>query len=371
MKLIAQVKLQPTAEQSDALRHTLLSWNAAANYISARAWETQSFRAYDLHHATYYDVRQRFDLTAQAAIRVIAVVADAYKLDRRVKRVFRPLGSMTYDNRILSWSLPKSQVSIWTMAGRQKIPFVCGERQRRMLDTLQGECDLVYRDGMYFLHQTINVPEGEAFNPDDWLGVDVGIANIAVDSDGTVYQGKSVKAVRYRNRQLRRKLQTTGTKSAKRRLKILSGREHRFSTDTNHVVSKQIVETAQRTGRGIAVEDLTGIRDRVRLRRCQRDNLHSWAFAQLRCFLEYKAKLHGVPLVAVDPRNTSRTCPVCGCIDKRNRQTQSVFLCTQCGHAGLADYIAATNIRGRAAVSRPNVAAIGPATSFTLRREVT
>ena len=363
MKLIAQVKLQPTPEQADALYNTLLAWNEAANYISNQAWEAQSFHAYDLHHANYYTVRQRFGLTAQAAIRVIAVVADAYKLDNRVKRTFRPLGSMTYDNRILSWSLSKSQVSIWTVNGRQKMPFVCGERQRRMLETLQGECDLVYRNGMYFLHQTVNVPEDETFNPDEWLGVDFGIANIAVDNDGTIYQGKSVKAVRYRQRQLRRKLQAKGTRSAKRRLQKLSGKEHRFVTNTNHVVSKQIVETAQRTARGIAVEDLKGIRQRVRLRRSQRDNLHSWAFHQLRLFLEYKSKLHGVPFVAVDPRYSSQTCSVCGHCEKANRPTQETFLCRSCGFADLADHNAAVNLGRRALVSAPNVAAIGLATS--------
>ena len=130
-------------EQSDALSRTLLAWNEAANYISSYAWMAKSFRAYDLHHATYYDVRERYGLTAQAAIRVIAVVADAYKLDKRVKRTFRRLGAMTYDNRILTWAIPKSQVSIWTMDGRQRMSFVCGDKQRQLLESLQGECDLI------------------------------------------------------------------------------------------------------------------------------------------------------------------------------------------------------------------------------------
>ena len=198
MKLISQVKLRPTPEQADALRRTLLAWNRAANYISDQAWMRKSFRAYDLHHATYYDVRERFGLTAQLAIRVIAVVADAYKLDKRTKRTFRKMGSATYDNRVLSWQLAKSMVKIWTMDGRQYIPFVCGERQRKLLESLQGECDLVYRDGNYYLHQTCNAVEDDSFDPSDWLGVDMGIVNIATTSEGMKFTGGEILGVRKR-----------------------------------------------------------------------------------------------------------------------------------------------------------------------------
>lgn len=355
MKLVAQVKLVPTEKQADALHRTLLAWNEAANYISDQAWMRKTFRAYDLHHATYYTVRERFGLAAQAAIRVIAVVADAYKLDTQAKRTFRKLGSMTYDNRILSWSLDTFEVSIWTMDGRLRIPFVCGERQREMLQSLQGECDLVYRNGAYYLHQVCNMLEDDSFDPDDWLGVDFGIVQIATTSDGEAFSGAEVLGVRKRRRRQRRRLQKIGTRSAKRRLQALSGRERRFATNVNHTISKRIVEEAKGTGRGIAIEELTGIRDRVRLRRSQRDNLHSWAFFQLRAFLTYKAALAGVPLVAVDPSNTSRTCSVCGYVDRASRPDQATFLCVVCGHAANADHNAAVNIRRRAAVSRPNV----------------
>jgi transposase len=101
---------------------------------------------------------------------------------------------------------------------------------------------------------------------------------------------------------------------------------------------------------------LSGIRTRVTARRPQRATLHSWAFRQLRSFVEYKARCEGVPMVLVDPRNTSRTCPNCGHVDKANRKSQSQFSCVVCGHAGLADHIAACNIGSRAAVNLPNVA---------------
>ena len=144
-----------------------------------------------------------------------------------------------------------------------------------------------------------------------------------------------------------------GSRSARRRVKKLAGRERRCAGDVNHCVSKRLVAKAKGTGRGIALEALSGIRDRLTVRRSQRATLHSWSFHQLRAFVEYKARLAGVVVVAVDPRNTSRTCPACGCVDKRNRPSQSKFLCVACGFSGLADHIAAGNIARRGAISHP------------------
>jgi IS605 OrfB family transposase len=357
MKLIAQVRLQPTPDQAEALRQTMLAYNDAANYISDQAWMRKSFRAYDLHHATYYAVRERFGLSAQLTIRVIKDVADAYKLDTKRKRTFRRMGSMTYDSRVLRWMLDKSEVSIWTMTGRQKMPFVCGERQRQMLETLQGEADLVYRNGEWYLHQPCNILEDDGFDPDEWLGVDLGIVNIATTSDGATFTGADVLGVRKRRRRQRKRLQAKTTSSARRVLRRLSGREARFARDVNHRISKRIVEEAKRTARGIALEELKGIRTRVRLRRSQRDNLHSWAFFQLKCFVEYKAQWHGVPVKVIDPRYTSQTCSRCGHVAKANRPSQDVFLCVACGYAAHADHNAAINIGRRALVRAPDVSA--------------
>jgi IS605 OrfB family transposase len=354
MKLVAQVKLLPDAEQRAALLRTLEAANAACDYASAHAWRTRAFGKFDLQKAAYRAVRERFGLGADIAVRVFAKVADAYKLDRRTQRTFAPRGAFPFNDRLVSYKLAAATVSIWTLAGRQKIAFVCGARQRDLLAGLRGECDLVYRHGEFYLFQTCEVAEAPAITPVDFLGVDLGIVNIATDSDGTAHQGKAVANVRFRQRRLRAKLQRKGTKSSRRRLKRLSGKERRLATDVNHCISKQLAQSAKDTGRGLALEDLTGIRDRVTARRSQRARLHSWSFHQLCAFIAYKAQRAGVPVVLVDPRNTSRTCPACGHIDKANRPTQSKFSCVRCGFAGLADHIAAENIR-RAAVNLPNV----------------
>ena len=240
------------------------------------------------------------------------------------------------------------RVSIWTTSGRQFVPFVADERNRTLLCSRLGETDLLYRDGEWYLYATCNVAEPAPSVPTDYLGVDLGVVNIAVDSSGTIYSGAQLRGLRHRQRRLRAKLQSKGTRAAKRLLQKRRRKEARFAAWVNHTISKRIVATAKAHGLGIALEDLKGIRERITVRsgqHGQRATLHSWSFHQLRQFLTYKARLGGVQLVLVDPRNTSRTCPGCGCIDKKNRPSQSEFKCVSCGLAGLADQIAAENIR--------------------------
>ena len=356
MKLTARIQLLPTPAQAEALQQTLAQANAACQYVSDFAWETKIFRQYDLHHQCYRAIREQFGLSAQVAVRAIAKVADAYKKDRKTRRIFRPKGSIAFDERILSWRLRDHTVSIWTVQGRLRIPFMCGERQWKYLQTRQGESDLGWHQGLFFLSATCEVAEPVAVEVKGALGVDLGVVNIAVDSDGKVYPASHIHNVRFRRGRLRAKLQAKGTRSAKRKLKRLSGKEHRFARDTNHCISKKLVAQAKDTNRAIALEDLQGIRSRVTVRRSQRAILHSWSFFQLRSFVTYKAKRAGVPVALVDPRNTSRTCPACGHVDKANRPSQSRFSCVVCGFAGLADHIAAVNISRRAAVNPPIVA---------------
>lgn len=355
MKLTARIKLQPTKKQHKVLLQTLEAVNAACNYVSEVAWQTHTFGQFSLHKLCYANVRTTFRLGADSTVRVFAKVADSYKIDKQAMRAFSSHGAFPFNDRLVSYRLDKRVLSIWTMDGRQKMPFIISNHAANLLRGLHGECDLVYRKGEFYLLQCCDIDEPTPQEVDDFLGIDMGIANVAVDSDKTIHQGKTIKSVRYRHRQLRRKLQAKCTKSAKRRLKQLSGKERRFAADVNHVISKQIVATAKDTGRGIALEDLTHIRKRVTAKKSQRAQLSSWSFFQLRIFIEYKAKLMGVKVVAVDPHNTSRTCPCCGHIDKENRKTQDKFLCVDCGFSGLADYIAAMNIRSRALLSVPNV----------------
>ncbi len=358
MKLISQVKLLPTKEQFDVLKCTTETTNASCNYLSLRAWEAKTFRQYSLHKLSYYDTRHEFpNLSAQTIVRCIARVADAYKLDHKTQRVFRFNSAITYDDRILHWYVDKSSVSIWTVSGRLHIPFVCGPRQRLMLQTRQGESDLIFVKGRWYLLATCNVEELPEQELTDVLGIDLGVVSLATDSDGVSFSGVAVEKQRHIYAHRRRNLQHNGSKSAKRKLKSISGKQSNFQKDTNHVISKSIVQKAQDTNRAIAVENLTGIHSRTTFRRSQRARHANWSFFQLKSFITYKARLAGIQVIEVDPRNTSRTCQVCGCIDKANRRSQSSFRCVSCGFSANADCNAARNIRARADIMRPMVSA--------------
>jgi IS605 OrfB family transposase len=365
VKLTVQVKLLPTPEQAESLRHTLEIANAAADKLSAMAWEKKEFRRFPLHKLYYRKIRDEFPLSAQIVCLLTAKVADSYKLDHDTQRHFRKHGSIAYDSRILSFDLVKSLVSLWTVAGRKRIAYICGDKQRTLLKYPRGEADLIFRKRKWFLNVTVEVPEEKEHEAIDALGVDLGIVEIAYDSDGRNYSGRTLNKIRNRNLSLRAKLQRIGTKSAKRLLKKRSKREANFARNTNHIISKSIVQTAKRTNRAIAIEKLTGIRARVRARKSGRTSLHSWGFAQLGGFLKYKAALIGVRLVEVDPRNTSRRCFKCGHTAKENRKSQSVFSCVKCGYQTNADGNGADNIRLKGleiiragAINHPNAEAI-------------
>jgi IS605 OrfB family transposase len=188
-----------------------------------------------------------------------------------------------------------------------------------------------------------------------YLGVDLGIVKLATSSDGVSYSGDEVEKTRRRYTGLKAVLQRVGSESAKRHLRRLSGKERRFKKQTNHVISKELVAVAKGTKRALALEDLRGIRSWGTVRHGQRGRHGKWAFNQLRAFIEYKAKVAGVPVLMVDPRDTSRRCSGCGYVEKGNRVNQSEFRCRVCGRSVNADFNAAKNIRWRAAVNQPIV----------------
>lgn len=359
----------PKADQAAALRSTLRTVNEAANWVSGVAFERGVPREYELRKHTYAELKAQ-GLGAQAAQHVIKKTRDAYttlkanikagnlgkpasKRRRKAESkpiVFRPDAAQPYDDRCLSWQYDQQTVSIWTTAGRLRgVRFACSPDALRMLrEHRKGESDLIERDGAFYLIAVCDIPEPEVYEPAGFVGVDLGIVNIATASTGYRAAGRGLNRHRKRQLDLRKKLQAKGTKSAKRLLKKRSRKEARHTANVNHIISKTIVATAERTGSGIALEDLTGIRSRVRLRKDQRTSLHSWSFHQLGQYIEYKAKRAGVPLVYVDPAYTSQQCSECGHIDQKNRVDQATFACRSCGALMHADDNASHNIGRKA-----------------------
>lgn len=375
-----RVKLAPTPVQEFALADTLRVCNQAATYVSQVAFDGRDSHGrtgtkFILQDVLYQDVKDRFGLGAQPAIRVIGKTVDAYTTlrsnllegnlglpgsPRRTKAeskpiVFRPDAAQPFDKNCLSWQHDARTVSIWSTTGRlQGVRFVGQPSDLALLAGNKiGETDLQFTGGQWFLIATLDLPTTAVVEPSaGFVGVDLGIVNIAfAATDRGVaiadWSGGAITLRRKKNQKLRAKLQAKGTKSAKRLLKKRSKKEARFVTDVNHQVSRRIVTEAQRTGHGIAIEDLTGIRERVRLRKPQQVALHSWAFAQLGKFLIYKAEAAGVVIIPVDPAYTSQTCSECGYVSRLNRPHQAKFACRSCGVVLHADQNAAVNIARR------------------------
>jgi putative transposase len=363
--LTETLKLRPSLTQTEFLLATMKTFNSAANHVAGVAFANQISNPNKVHHLTYFDVRSRFGLSAQMTTRARTKACNALKRDRSIRPTFRELGSIAYDARIMTWKGP--DVSLQTLSGRVVVPVVWTARVAWLdsVGTRRSMADLIFRDGHFYLAVVVDVPDVPLGpEPNDWLGVDLGLVNIAVDSDNTAHSGKEVRLRRYHNRTLRTKLQSKGTKSAKRLLKKRRRKESRFARHVNHCISKQLVSKAKGTGRGIKLEDLKGIRDRTTVSRAQRADKDSWSFGQLRSFVTYKARISGVHLVFVDPRNTSRECPKCHYVDKKNRKTRDWFCCLKCGFAAPADFVGATNIRFKAAIDQPYAAKRNPKESL-------
>jgi IS605 OrfB family transposase len=225
------------------------------------------------------------------------------------------------------------------------------------MDRLSGQVDLVYRQGQWYLYATIVLPDPTPIEPTDFLGVDLGVVNLATTSDGTTHSGAGIEACRRRLQRSATVSQMHGKrpKNIRRALKRMARREAGFRRTVNHQMSKTLVAAAQDTARGIALEDLKDIRARARFRQSQRAQIHGWAFAQLRDFIEYKAHKAGVLVVLVDPKHTSQGCHVCGHVARGNRRFQAQFSCRCCGYTTHADFNAALNIPSRARVNWPEV----------------
>lgn len=343
MKLTLQLQLLPDAAQETALRATMERFNEAANWIAAQLFARQTTNKITAQQLYYREVRERFGLSAQMAILCIRRVCEAYKRDKSKQPNFRNNAAITYDPR--TFRVQKAdRVSLLTIEGRISVPFLMGTYQHERFGFAKGQADLVRRkDGTWFLLLTVDLPDGTPIPSTDFLGVDLGIVHLATTSDGDTFTGETVERVRQRHHRNRQRLQRRGTRGTKKRLRRLAGREARFRRHENHRISKRLVALAKGTGRGIALEDLKGIRTRTesRLRKRQRARHTGWAFHQLRAFIEYKARLAGVSVVLVDPRYSSRTCSRCGHCEKANRNSQAEFSCKRCGLTMNADYNAA------------------------------
>ena len=353
MLLTVTIKLLTDQVQKEKLLHSMYQFNVACNWVSEYCFKQNIFSKFKVQKAIYQELRNKFNLPSQFAIRVISRVCESYKINNKTKHTFKKTSSVEYDQRILNWK-KLDKISILSLDGRLYIPIVFGQYAKLNEKVIRNSAKLIYRKGQFFLQAVVEFPEAQIKEATEFLGVDLGIIKIATASNGITFSGKQVDTVRKRYTKLKSALQSVGSKSAKRHLKKISGEERRFKKNTNHIISKQIVQIAKALGVSIALEELKNFKKTVR--KNQREQFGKWAFGELIKFIEYKAKLSGVQTVKVNPKNTSRTCSKCGDCRKSNRKSQAVFKCRSCNHIVNADLNAARNIAARASFNRLIVA---------------
>ncbi|MBV8887288.1 MAG: transposase [Chroococcidiopsidaceae cyanobacterium CP_BM_RX_35] len=346
-------KLNPTPDQIAKIEATLKAFADACNYTNERV-KPQITNKTTIQNIVYEDLRSKFGLAANLAVRACARVGanrKTAKVKSKPVKQFKPT-SADYDARIFSFWEEDWAVSLTTVDGRERIKLNAGNYQRGKLKgqkpTSAQLCK--HRDGQYYIHVQIKDDAPTPRSSNNVIGIDFGRTDIAVTSNGDKWDGKQLTKTRDRYARTRASLQrkaSTRTRSTRRRarqiLVRLSGRERRFQTWLNHNISKFIILSALTNKCLVAIEDLTGIRERTNTQprtKEERRRSNSWSFFQLRTFLEYKGLQSGVEVIAISPRYTSRTCHKCLHIhpdpDKSYRSGKR-FKCGHCGWKGDAD----------------------------------
>ena len=347
-------KLQPTPEQCDKIDALLDAFASACRFANQSVKPSLTSKT-TIQSLVYNELRERFGLSANQAVRVCARVGANRKTAKqkgKPVKEFKPT-SADYDARIFAFREKEWTVSLTLLGCREQIKLYIGNYQRGKLKgrkpTSAQLCK--HRDCSYYIHIQLTDETPDPIKSDKVIGVDFGRREIAKTSTAQGWDGKQSNETRDRFNRVRTSLQrkaSKGTRSTRRRakqiLKRLSGRERRFQQWVNHSISAAIIREAKQLNAIIAIEDLTGIRERTNQQprnRAERRRSNSWAFYQLRQFLEYKGIKEGVEVVAVSPRYTSQTCHKCLHIGLR---TEKRFKCGHCGWHGDADLNGALNI---------------------------
>ncbi|MGY4592136.1 putative transposase [Thermostichus sp. MS-CIW-40] len=361
--LTVSCKLKASQSQAAKLDATLAAFGQALNWVNQNTPEKVA-NAVKLQSLCYREIRARFGLSSNLARttsrlrdqQVCRWLAGARKVARQKNRPVKAFkrGFATYDARIFSFREKDWTVSLTTVGGRERFELAIGRYQREQLaGSNPKSATLVKRkDGSYSIQICVETEPSPPQGTDRVLGVDLGRTDIAHTSEGDNWNGQQLNKVRDHHSRLRAVLQrkaSKGTRSSRRRcrelLQRLSGKERRFQsrqrcvakTWVNHRISKAIVSRAKATNSAIALEDLTGIRERVNQQprsKTERRRANSWAFYQLRQFLEYKARVAGVSLILVPPAYTSQTCHRCLHIHPDPAQSYRSGKSFKCGHCG-------------------------------------
>lgn len=370
-------------EDVSKITHTMEQYRQACNYISEYIF-THGFQLNQLklQKEIYNDIRVRFGLKSMMAQSAIRSTIARYKTvktqlkqnpyrfqDKNTKKWYRVSRNLEWLEKPINFARPQvdlvrnrdwsklanGKLSINTLGGRIFATPICSDNFEKYFssDWKLGSAKLIEHGGNWYLHisatKLIGVVSTEQIA--HVVGIDRGIRFHAVcyDEQGktTFFSGSRARIKRNKFAKVRAELQSKGTKSAKRVLKRISGRENRWMTDVNHCLSKTLV---RKYGENtlFVLEDLTGVtfeESNLSLTARQKYDLRSWSFYQLEQFLTYKAHENCSEVLKVSARYTSQRCPKCGTIHKGNRDHHKHMYSCQCGYKSNDDRIGAMNIQ--------------------------
>lgn len=356
MTVTAKVQISVDADSQVLLNKTMTAYSDACNYVSEYIFNTRNLKQFSLNQVLYSTLREQFGLRSQMAQSVFKTVIARYKtiLETQKKWIKPSFDKPQYDlvwNR--DYSLTQNCFSVNTLDGRIKLPYFAKGMSKYFDHTIYkfGTAKLVNKRGKYYLHIPVSyeVEESNVSDIRNIVGIDRGINFVVATYDSKhksgFVSGRAIKQKRAHYSKLRKELQKRQTPSARRRLKAIGQRENRWMQDVNHCISKALVESNPKHTLFV-LEDLTGIR-RVTERVKTKDRYVSvsWSFYDLEQKLIYKAKQNQSTVIKVDPRYTSQCCPVCGHIEKSNRNKKiHLFTCKNCGYESNDDRIGAMNL---------------------------
>lgn len=358
--LTVSCKLEVTPNQVEKLDEVLRAFAHCCEYVNNNT-DPKLTNQIAVQSLIYKEARDYSGLSAQMtihAIRRVCANRKTAKQQNRPVKGFAPT-SATYDARTFTFKEKDWAISLTMLKGREKFPLHIGNYQRHLLTGRNPKSAVLVKrkDSTYYLLLQLESEPPQPKKTDKVLGVDLGRTDICVTSEGEKFSGKQITQIRDKYARVRASLQrkaSKGTRSTRRRarqiLQRLSGRERGFQAQVNHTVSYRLIQHAKSTSQSIALEDLTGIRERTNRQprsKTERRRSNSWAFFQLRQFLTYKAIKFGVNFVFVDPRYTSKTCHKCLHIHPVRSESfrhGKKFKCGHCSWVGDADENGAKNI---------------------------
>ena len=377
-----KLRIHVTPEQEVLLRQMTEQYRQACNFVSQYIFDNQFDLTYQsLNKKLYSDLRGLFGLKSQLAQSSIKTTIARYKTvkqqlfqnpyrykdeDGRWQRIpktlewlwnsvfFRRPQADLVRNRDYSFVDDGQVLSINTLGKRTKCTFE-GEHFAGYLNVSYqlGTAKLVELKGRWYLHIPVTkaVEDFQKECVRHVVGIDRGLRFLAVsyDEQGKTkfVSGKKIATKRHKFQEVRKQLQAKGTKSAKRKLKAISGRENRWMSDVTHQISKTLV---QKYGKDtlFVLGDLAGVSfEESNLSRTAKQNydLRSWSFYQLEQFLTYKAHENRSEVLKVSAKYTSQRCPKCGIIRKANRDHHKHLYSCQCGYKSNDDRIGVMNIQ--------------------------